>query len=41
MSTYDDLRAALTRYKQDQSNMVADVEYQAIIDFISWLEAQL
>lgn len=38
MSSFDDLRAALTRYKEKPENMVLEADYQAIVEFIQWLE---
>lgn len=39
MATFDDLRAALTKYKADPQSMVLNEDYEAIIGFIEWLEA--
>ena len=36
--TTDELRIALTRYHQDDRNFVMAADYQAILDFIAWLE---
>lgn len=40
MATFDDLRVALTRYKQDKSNLVLEADYEAIIEFIQFLESE-
>lgn len=40
MATFDDLRAALTRYKADPQTMVLIEDYEAIIGFIEWLESE-